>query len=66
VVGRELTEAENAAISEAVALQERLGLRFVTDGEFRRRSYHSFFYQQLGEVCSWSSSTRLGGPLLTF
>src|SRR5262249_12794857 len=46
----ELTAAEDAAISDAVRLQERLGLRFVTDGEFRRRSYHSFFYQQLGEL----------------
>src|SRR5215831_3068744 len=46
----ELTAAEDDAISDAVALQERLGLRFATDGEFRRRSYHSFFYQQLGEL----------------
>jgi 5-methyltetrahydropteroyltriglutamate--homocysteine methyltransferase len=46
----ELTATENTAISDAIALQERLGLRFVTDGEFRRRSYHSFFYQQLGEL----------------
>ena len=46
----DLTTAENAAICDAIALQERLGLRFVTDGEFRRRSYHSFFYQQLGEL----------------
>jgi 5-methyltetrahydropteroyltriglutamate--homocysteine methyltransferase len=46
----ELTAAENAAIVNAVALQERLGLRFVTDGEFRRRSYHSYFYQQLGDL----------------
>ena len=46
----DLTAAEDAAISDAVALQERLGLRFATDGEFRRRSYHSFFYQQLGEL----------------
>jgi 5-methyltetrahydropteroyltriglutamate--homocysteine methyltransferase len=46
----DLTAAENAAISDAIALQERLGLRFVTDGEFRRRSYHSFFYQQLGDL----------------
>ena len=46
----DLTEAENAAISQAIALQERLGLRFATDGEYRRRSYHSFFYQQLGDV----------------
>ena len=45
-----LTEAENAAIREALAMQERVGLKLVTDGEFRRRSYHSFFYAQLGEV----------------
>ena len=46
----DLTAAENTAISEAIALQQGLGLRFVTDGEFRRRSYHSFFYQQLGDL----------------
>jgi len=46
----DLTEAENVAISQAIALQERLGLHFATDGEFRRRSYHSFFYQQLGDI----------------
>ncbi len=31
-------------------LQEQLGFKFVTDGEFRRRSYHSFFYGELGEL----------------
>ena len=46
----DLIAAENTAISEAIALQQGLGLRFVTDGEFRRRSYHSFFYQQLGDL----------------
>src|SRR5262249_22489677 len=46
----DLTAEEDAAISDAIALQERLGMRFVTDGEFRRRSYHSFFYQQLGDL----------------
>src|SRR5262245_29087493 len=46
----DLTEAADAAIYQALALQERLGLRFATDGEYRRRSYHSFFYQQLGDV----------------
>ena len=46
----DLTVAEDAAISDAVALQEQLGLRLATDGEFRRRSYHSFFYQQLGDI----------------
>jgi 5-methyltetrahydropteroyltriglutamate--homocysteine methyltransferase len=45
-----LAEAENRAIAEAVALQERVGLKLATDGEFRRRSYHSYFYRQLGDI----------------
>ena len=45
-----LTEAEDEAIKDALALQERVGLKFATDGEFRRRSYHSFFYRQLGDI----------------
>ena len=45
-----LTKAEDAAIRGAIALQERLGFKFVTDGEYRRRSYHSFFYAQLGKL----------------
>jgi 5-methyltetrahydropteroyltriglutamate--homocysteine methyltransferase len=50
VEGDELAAAEERAIAEAVALQERVGLKLVTDGEFRRRSYHSYFYAQLGDV----------------
>jgi len=46
----DLAEAENRAIAEAVALQERVGLKLATDGEFRRRSYHSYFYRQLGDI----------------
>src|ERR1044071_3454473 len=45
-----LLQAEDLAIKDALALQERVGLKFATDGEFRRRSYHSFFYRQLGEL----------------
>jgi len=45
-----LTRAENDAIKDALALQQRVGLKLATDGEFRRRSYHSFFYRQLGEL----------------
>lgn len=45
-----LTAAEDAAIRGAIRLQEELGFKFITDGEFRRRSYHSFFYRQLGEL----------------
>jgi 5-methyltetrahydropteroyltriglutamate--homocysteine methyltransferase len=46
----ELAAAEDRAITEALALQERVGLKVATDGEFRRRSYHSFFYSQLGDI----------------
>jgi 5-methyltetrahydropteroyltriglutamate--homocysteine methyltransferase len=46
----ELTAAEDRAINEALALQQRVGLKVATDGEFRRRSYHSFFYSQLGDI----------------
>jgi 5-methyltetrahydropteroyltriglutamate--homocysteine methyltransferase len=50
-IGREaLAAAEGEAIKDALALQERVGLRLATDGEFRRRSYHSFFYSRLGDI----------------
>ena len=52
-----LTREENEAIKAALALQERVGLKFATDGEFRRRSYHSYFYRQLGDL----SIDRVGG-----
>jgi 5-methyltetrahydropteroyltriglutamate--homocysteine methyltransferase len=45
-----LAAAEDDAIADAIRLQERLGFKFVTDGEFRRRSYHSFFYGALGHL----------------
>jgi 5-methyltetrahydropteroyltriglutamate--homocysteine methyltransferase len=45
-----LAAAENDAIAQAVALQARVGLKLATDGEFRRRSYHSYFYGRLGDV----------------
>ncbi len=50
-IGREeLRAAEDDAIAEAIALQARVGLALATDGEFRRRSYHSYFYRQLGDI----------------
>ena len=50
VTRAQLTEAEDRAIEEAIALQERAGLGVATDGEFRRRSYHSYFFRQLGDI----------------
>ena len=45
-----LRAAEDEGIRDAVALQERVGLQLVTDGEFRRRSYHAYFFAQLGDI----------------
>jgi methionine synthase II (cobalamin-independent) len=45
-----LRVAEDDAIREVVALQEDLGFRAATDGEFRRTSWHMDFIYQLGGV----------------
>ena len=45
-----LAAAEDRAIVDVIRLQQRIGFKFVTDGEFRRRSYHSFFYGALGQL----------------
>jgi 5-methyltetrahydropteroyltriglutamate--homocysteine methyltransferase len=46
----ETKAAEDAAIKEAVAMQERAGLDIISDGEFRRASYHSYFFSRLGNL----------------
>ncbi|MBO0873277.1 MAG: 5-methyltetrahydropteroyltriglutamate--homocysteine S-methyltransferase [Pseudonocardia sp.] len=46
----ELRGVEDAAIAEVVRKQEEVGLRAVTDGEFRRASWHMDFIYQLGGV----------------
>ncbi|HJU29688.1 MAG TPA: 5-methyltetrahydropteroyltriglutamate--homocysteine S-methyltransferase [Candidatus Binataceae bacterium] len=45
-----LREAENTAIREAIRIQEDIGLRGVTDGEFRRATWHMDFLYQIGGV----------------
>jgi 5-methyltetrahydropteroyltriglutamate--homocysteine methyltransferase len=46
----ELRVIEDDAIAEVVRLQEEVGLRSATDGEFRRTSWHMDFIYQLGGV----------------
>lgn len=46
----ELAMIEDEAIADAVRLQEAAGFAVVTDGEFRRASYHSYFYSRLGDI----------------
>jgi 5-methyltetrahydropteroyltriglutamate--homocysteine methyltransferase len=45
-----LREAEDKAIREIVRFQEDLGLRGITDGEFRRTYFHIDFLEQLAGV----------------
>ncbi len=46
----ELRLVEDEAIRRAVRMQEDIGLRGVTDGEFRRGSWHMDFMYQIGGV----------------
>ena len=48
----ELSAVEDAAIREAVALQESAGLHGITDGELRRRSWHMDFLLALDGLAS--------------
>jgi 5-methyltetrahydropteroyltriglutamate--homocysteine methyltransferase len=45
-----LRAVEDRAITEIVALQERVGLTSITDGELRRRHFHTDFLLQLDGV----------------
>jgi 5-methyltetrahydropteroyltriglutamate--homocysteine methyltransferase len=44
----QLREVEDAAIRDVVKLQQDVGLHAVTDGEFRRSSWHMDFLYQIG------------------
>jgi 5-methyltetrahydropteroyltriglutamate--homocysteine methyltransferase len=46
----ELREVEDVAITEVVRMQEDVGLRSATDGEFRRASWHMDFIYRLDGV----------------
>jgi 5-methyltetrahydropteroyltriglutamate--homocysteine methyltransferase len=48
--GETLRRAEDDAIGEAVRLQHAVGLTGITDGEFRRGSWHMDFLYQIGGV----------------
>ncbi len=50
ITAGELRAVEDGAIRDAVALQQEVGLRSVTDGEFRRHSWHMDFIYQIGGI----------------
>jgi 5-methyltetrahydropteroyltriglutamate--homocysteine methyltransferase len=62
---RELADAElkriqHAAIREVVRMQEDLGLKLVTDGEFNRSSWHRDFMLKFANVRMIRPSFRSG------
>src|SRR5262249_19689466 len=64
----ELRRAEDRAISDAVRMQQEVGLEGVTDGEFRRGSWHMDFLYQIGGVAKTDQALRIqfrneGGPV---
>jgi 5-methyltetrahydropteroyltriglutamate--homocysteine methyltransferase len=50
---------EDRAITEVVRRQEDIGLQSITDGEFRRRSFHLDFFYRLGGVDRAEDDTRV-------
>src|SRR5260370_986513 len=56
----ELRGIEDAAIREVVRMQQEVGLRSATDGEFRRESWHMDFIYQLGGIRKVQDDTLRG------
>ncbi len=54
----QLRSIEDDAIRHAVKRQEDVGLKSVTDGEFRRRSWHMDFICRIGGVTSAGTQLR--------
>ena len=50
ITAEQLREVEDRAITEIVKFQEDVGLKSITDGEFRRTYFHIDFLEQLGGV----------------
>ena len=55
----ELRRVEDQAIRDAVAMQREAGLTGVTDGEFRRGSWHMDFLYQIGGVARTDQALRI-------
>ncbi len=55
----ELRRAEDEAIRNAVQMQHATGLKGVTDGEFRRGSWHMDFLYQIGGVSKTYQTLRI-------
>jgi 5-methyltetrahydropteroyltriglutamate--homocysteine methyltransferase len=58
ITAAELRRIEDAAIRHAVKRQEDVGLKSITDGEFRRRSWHMDFICRIGGVVTAGTQVR--------
>jgi 5-methyltetrahydropteroyltriglutamate--homocysteine methyltransferase len=56
ITAQQLREIENDCVLEAVRMQEDAGLQGITDGEFRRSSWHMDFLYQVGGVAKVESN----------
>ena len=59
ISAEELRRVEDAAIGDAVRMQREVGLEAVTDGEFRRGSWHMDFLYQIGGVAKTDQRLRI-------
>ena len=59
ISAEELRRVEDAAIRDVVRMQEEIGLQGVTDGEFRRGSWHMDFLYQIGGVAKTDQKLRI-------
>src|SRR5258705_3562412 len=57
----ELRELQDRCISEVIAFQESLGLHAITDGEFRRTSFHADLIEKLDGARASGSMPSAGG-----
>ena len=59
ITPEERREIEDRAIAQVVKMQEDVGLRSATDGEFRRATWHMDFIYQLGGVHPGDETLRI-------
>jgi 5-methyltetrahydropteroyltriglutamate--homocysteine methyltransferase len=57
ITAAQLRTAEDEAVREAVRMQEEIGLRSATDGEFRRAEWHTDFIKRLGGIREAAATT---------
>src|SRR5580658_4322056 len=57
ITAAQLRAAEGDAVRDAVRMQEEIGLRSATDGEFRRTEWHTDFIKRLGGIREAAAAT---------